>query len=244
MKAKLTYQNKLSWLRTHKVILKKEKIRASTVDRLYSFYQRYPLDTPRNLAYGLPKRIEKTLETKKEFQTPKGKITAKQYVRSIDKTTAKELREQIPPHIGRIKFSHRYKSGKRDDAFRYAFRDGKGITVNSVNIKSALAELERVHIPDLIETLNLFFEYRKYFYGKRLVGALILYDTENMPDDPIPRPVKFVDKNEFQKYLFDMLYELLVTDILRNYKDAIVRLRYIDVFIRTREKPTVVEQYL
>jgi hypothetical protein len=240
-----TYKQKLAWLRTNKVILKKELPRESTVDRLYSFYQRNPLSTPRNLAYGLPKRIEKTIEAQKEFKTPKGKITAKQYIKTIDYRTARQIRQTASPSAVRIKFSHRFKSQKREDSFRYNFRNRKGIIINSMNVKNALLSLERIDIPDLMEIIELFFLKRgDYFYKNRLIGALILYDTENMPDDPIPRPVAFVTKDEFPKYLWDMIYQLLTIDILRNYKNAIIKLKHLNIYIRTREKPTNVELLL
>jgi len=76
--------------------LKKEKIRPSTVSRLYSFYQRNSLDTPRNLAYGMPKRLNRKLEEHPEqpIYTPKGKITVKQYVKSLDKRTIRQSKKR------------------------------------------------------------------------------------------------------------------------------------------------------
>jgi len=243
---KKTNAQKLTWLRKNHVILKKEKVRASTVNRLYSFYQRNPLSTPRNLAYGLPGRIQKKFETEDGkityVYTPKGKITTKQYIKLIDTRTNRQIKRELPVNISTPKFSHRFKSGKREDRFRYVFEPY--LKVTALNVNDVLARLKKIYIPDLMETVDLFYKRRKIFYQTRVIGALILYDTENMPEDNLPRPVKFSTKQDFPGYLWDMLHELLVTDILRNYKDAIINLKCIDVFIRTQIKPSNIEKLL
>lgn len=235
---------KLSWLRKNKVILKKEKIRPSTVDRLYSFYHRNPLSTPRNLAYGYKGRLEKTIEKGAEakLRTPKGTVTVKEYVKVKNQASAKRVRKELSPNIAGIKFGHRFKSGKREDRFRYVFRDGKGITVTISNVKNALHRLKTSDIPDLMENVAVFYKLRNYLYKHRAIGALIIYETKNLPDDPIPRPVKFVVDTEFESYLWDMIYALLIQDVFEHYKDAIVHLKYVDVFIRTRDRPTAIER--
>lgn len=242
---KKTPAQKLTWLRKNHVILKKEKPTDSTIKRLYSFYHRNPLSTPRNLAYGYKGRLERKVERYGEkaiIRTPKGKISAKDYYRRQSTRTAKQIRKELSPNIVNIKFNRKFLSGKREDHFRYVFRDGKGIEINILNVKDNLNRLRRIDIPDLMENLAIFYGKRDFLYTKRTIGALIIYDTKNMPDDPVPRPVKFGLKNEFEDYLWDMLHELLVTDIFQHYKDAIVFLKHVDVFIRTREKPTPIEQ--
>lgn len=248
---KKTNAQKLTWLRKNKVVVKRGKIRSSTVDRLYSFYQKNPLSTPRNLAYGFPGRIDKALENEKNLRTPKGRITASQYVKTIDKMTAKEIIRLTPENITDVKFSHRFKSGKREDSFRYVLpttekKKGRhpGMRADVLNVNDVLDRLRRVYIPDMMEHIDLLYKKRGRFYTQRTVGALIVFETKNMPDDPVPRPVKFSLIAEFPEYLLDMLHELLITDILRNYKDAIIYLRYIHVFIRTRQSPTTLDRYL
>lgn len=242
---KSSYTQKLKWLRKNKVITKKGGVKKSTVDRLYSFYHRNPLSTPINLAYGYPQRIEKAIEKQKDINLPKGKkITAKKYLKDMNKRTAKQTAKEMSPNISRATFAHRYRSGKRDDGFRYNFRNGKGITANALNVNSILAQLRNVDVPDLMEDLRIFIKNRGFFYKNKDVGALIVYDTQNMPDEPIPRGIKFGEIKDFEKYLTDMLYELLIIDILRHYKDAIIHLKYVEVFIRTRDKPSTIDEMI
>lgn len=246
-KTKKTYQQKLAWLRKNNIVLKKEKLRPSTVNRLYSFYQRNPLSTPRNLAYGMGKRVEHIIEEygeKGSIRTPKGQMAVKKYIKSKSRRSAKRVKHELSTNITWVKFDQSFKSGKREDRFRYVLKGGQGIIITALNVNSVLNELQRTYIPELMQNIQIFYKRRGYFYKNRAIGALIIYDTENMPDDPVPRPVKFTDDKEFPQYLWDMLHELLITDILRHYKDAIIKLICIDVFIRTSEKPTAVEVLL
>lgn len=92
---KSSYTQKLKWLRKNKVITKKGGVKKSTVERLYSFYHRNPLSTPRNLAYGYPQRIEKSIEKQQDIETPKGRITAKKYRKRQLKTLDKQIASQL-----------------------------------------------------------------------------------------------------------------------------------------------------
>ena len=244
---KKTYDSKLLWLRKNKIVLKKEKIRPSTVSRLYSFYQRNSLDTPRNLAYGMPKRLNRKLEEHPEqpIYTPKGKITVKQYVKSLDKRTIRQVRKEIS-RTSQVKFNHRFKSGKVDDYFIYPFRDGKRIETTALNVNTVLSQLKYADIPDLMEQLSVLFKYRKIFYKDRLVGAVLHYDTKDMPDDPKPRSISFTPQKNFAQYLHDMINALLTQDVFRreSTKDGILYFTYLEVFVRTRQRPTIVEQML
>jgi hypothetical protein len=193
----------------------------------------------------LPKRIEKTIEAQKEFRTPKGKITAKEYIRKIDKRTKKEIEREMPPSI-KVTYNKRYKSGKMDDALLYPFRDGKGITITALNVNHVLAQIRKIDIPDLMEHIDTLFRHRQIFYRDRLVGAIIHYKTKDMPDEPKPRGVAFHSQREFEQYLFDMIDTMLTDDIFRkeSTKDGIVYLTYLEIFVRTRQTPTIVEQML
>lgn len=235
---------KLSWLRKNKVILKKEKIRPSTVDRLYSFYHRNPLSTPRNLAYGYKGRLEKTIEKgpTAKLKTPRGTITVKEYVKNLDRVSSENVKRELSPSIANQKFGHRFVSGKREDRFRYSFRNGDGIQVTSLNVDKVLESLKTTDLPDLMEQVAIFYRLRSYLYKHRAIGALIIYKTINTPDDAIPRPVKFGPDTEFGSYLYDMIDVLLTQDIFEHYKDAIVLLEHVDVFIRTRDIPTAIER--
>lgn len=245
MKRSITDKQKLAWLQQNNIVSKDKKLSEAYIRRLYSFYQRNPLSTPKNLAGGMPKRIERTLEKEGTFQTPAGEITAKEYVHSIDIQTRKKISKQIPPFFI-VKFNHRYKSGKIDDTLIYPFRDGKGITVTGLNVQNVLKQLETIDIPDMLEQLNVLLKNRKIFYKERLIGAIIHYETKDMPDEPRPRGVSFSKPKDFGPYLFDMLDTMLVDDIFRkeSTRYGTVKLTYLEIFIRTRATPTTIEKLM
>lgn len=224
-----------------------------TLYRRYHYYikKNNPASDPVALAYGEKRRFEQRLDKdgQRRIETGTGRtITAQEYIRHVDKTTSKKATREMPATITAVKTSQRFKSGKREDRFRYVFNpEAKkpGLVVNALNVKNILERLQQVHIPELMEAVDLLYKHRgHYLYRDRTIGALILYETAQMPHDAVPRPVKFSTREKFPGYLHDMLYELLVIDILRHYKDAIIRLRFIDVFIRTRQSPTNIERML
>jgi hypothetical protein len=179
MTAKKTYDQKLSWLRKNHIVLKKEKISQSTVNRLYSFYQRNPLSTPRNLAYGLPKRIEKTLERQQSFRTPKGKITAKEYVQNFDEITQKDLEKQLPPAVVSSTFNKYYSKVKHvRDEFIYIIRPP--ITATASTMNRAIKEANVMVMPDIHSIISLTWQKRKNLYANHDFGALIYYNTNNL----------------------------------------------------------------
>jgi len=223
----------------------------SAVYSLYHFYvtQKHPKSMPRYLAYRTEKRFETRVETAEQpekimVRTGTGqKISARQLLRKLDKSTAREVKHELPPVATMIGTSKRFKSGKRDDGFRY--RLDPSLEINFLNYKSKLQRLHSVHIPEITEVIDLLYKWRGRFYGSRIIGAAIFFDTENTPDfTNNPRGVKFTSREEFPEYLFDMLYELIVTDILRHYKDAIITIKYIEVYIRTQQHPSNIEQLL
>jgi hypothetical protein len=217
-----------------------------TTRRLYKYYieKKHPASDPRAYAYGEQKRVERRIEKEGTLVAGTGeKISAKTYIKNIDKRTRRQTEKQLHGNVQDIKFTRRFKSGKREDSFRYMF-DKKGLVVDGTNIKSILTYLEKTIIPDLMENVDVLYDKRGRFYAERTIGALIVYKTKNVPDDPVPRPVKFSTREDFKNYLLDMLYELLVVDILRHYKNAIIRLTHIDVFIRTRKTPSSVDRLL
>jgi len=242
---KKSYEEKLSWLRKNNIVLKKEKMRESTVNRLFSFYQRNPLDTPRNLAYGLPKRLEKKLEiedgTKTTVHTPKGNISTKDYIKIIDKRSIRKAKKQL--HEFQFIANRRFKK-KMEDSFLYSLRDGKGIIISALTAKNVMKQLRTTDIPDLIELLKRLFKTRGFFYKGRLVGAIVHYKTEGMDAEPHPRGVAFTSLNNFGAYLYDMLYAMLIDELFRkeSTKDGVVKLTYIEIGIRTKTTMSNVER--
>lgn len=175
MTGKRTYEQKLGWLRKKHVIIKAK--RASTVDRLYSFYQRNPLSTPRNLAYGLPKRIEKSIEKGKDFKTPKGKITAKQYVKKHENKQRKEIKTKLPSNIT-INFARYYKNvDKLMDWYDYRIRPP--IVATNVTLVQARKRLQFV-INDIIEITHHLKKIRGKTYQDYDIGGKLLGKTKNM----------------------------------------------------------------
>lgn len=244
MKKALTYKQKLSWLRKNKVKFRKDLPAESTVNRYYSVYKRKGFDITTETASGNVRRIETKLKKNKKFTTPKGKITAKQYVKKLDRTSRNKIKKEIPSNI-MIKYNRKFKSGKQEDNFIYPFRDGKGITVNAMNVNHIVEQLARVDIPDLMETLNRFLKHRNIFYRNRKIGAHVVYDIKGRDVEANKQPisVKFKPANEFPEYLHDMIAVALQQDIFRreSTKDAVVHLKFIWVYIRTVDKPTEIE---
>lgn len=239
-------KRKLSQTEQQKALQKKgipsKGLTKQTTRRLYKYYieKKNPATDPRALAYGEHKRLEKRAE--------KGKtITKKDYrilIRRQEKATREQVDKELYENISSMKYSHKFKSKKREDRFRYSFDPPQGFEITALTVTHKLNALHRTYIPDLMETINMLYKRRGRFYRTRLIGSLIIYSTKNMPQDAIPRPTKFVEINEFPKYLEDMLYQLLVIDIFRHYKEAIVTLEHIDIFIRTRSTPSMTEQML
>lgn len=244
---KLSYQEKLSWLKKHNIIKKKKPVK-STVNRLYSFYQRNPLDTPKHLAYGMKKRLKekyKTQEPEKTYlRTPEGKITVKEYIQKQSQKTKKEIKKETTPDTTWQIFDHRFRSGKIEDRFRYVINRKQGLTIHALNLNNMMKHIKKHIIPDIMEIIELYYSKRKPFYKNRRIGAIIIYDTYNVPGEPIPRPVAFTKKIKFEKYLMDMLEQLIIIDIIRHYKNAQIRLKYIDIFIRTKQTPSNIDKML
>lgn len=214
---KLTYEQKLSWLRKNKVVLKKEKIRQSTVSRLYSFYHRNPLDTPRNVAYGLSRRVEHKIEIKGEnakIKAPK-KITAKEYVKrrreQIDAQTEKKLEEIIKGNeealrklqkdfTEKIDIEDIAKLKSRSDFNRHLTWSGKvqdlrwipcGITCTEKTYKEAIAYFDNfvdIYIMPQIESLV---KTRKKMYKAHIIGIRCHFKTT---------PMKTTVNREFDNY--------------------------------------------
>lgn len=246
MKKTLTYKQKLSWLRKNKVKFRKDLPAESTVNRYYSVYKRKGFDITTETASGNVRRIEAKIEKGKKFTTPKGKITAKEYVKKIDRSSKIKLKKEISPYIT-AKFNRKFKSGKREDHFIYPFRDGKGIDVNAVNVNHVVEQISRVDIPDLMETLNLFLKHRGIFYGNRKIGAHVVYTIsgKDIEENQQPISVKFKPPHEFEQTLMDNIAFTLQQDIFRreSTKDGSVHLKFIWIYIRTIDKPTQIEIY-
>jgi hypothetical protein len=246
MTAKKTYDQKLSWLRKNGVKFRKKTPAKTTVDRYYSIYKRKGFNVSTEIASGNVRRIGTKIEKGKNFTTPKGKITAKQYVKNIDKTSKKELKKEIPYNVI-AKFNHKFKSGKREDNFIYPFRDGKGINVNAVNVNRVVENMSKIDIPDIMETLNFFLKRRGIFYSNRKIGAHVVYTIsgKDIEENQQPISVKFKPANEFENTLMDNIAFTLQQDIFRreSTKDGTVHLKFVWIYIRTIDKPTQIELY-
>lgn len=250
-----THAQKISWLRKNKIVLKKEKIRPSTVNRLYSFYHRNPLSTPRNLAYGYPERLEKKIMrygAKAVIRTPKGKITGKQYVRSRAKSSQKEVRDLLPGYIT-PKFGMYYSKVKHvRDEFIYIIKPR--IISTRTNKRQTLRKLQSVVIPDIVFYLSIFLEKRAYLYKHHDIGALLHYDTSNFTTaSGVENPSGYTRMPWITVYNNDMVAEALfeafqgalhIFDTVsgKASRGATIELFRVDIYISTKEKATTFDE--
>jgi hypothetical protein len=103
-KVKVSYTKKLAWLRKRHIIVKKGKVAKTTVNRLYTKFkiQKMPLSTPRDVAMGMGKRLERKIlkyGAKAKIRTPKGTITGKQYVKTCVKEIDEIIRLKLPADV-------------------------------------------------------------------------------------------------------------------------------------------------
>lgn len=246
MKAKLTYQNKLSWLKAKGYITKAK--RPSTINRLYSAFTKNP-DIPFDVAYGNRKRLQRKIETGTNIATPKGDISGKDYIRNFDKTTKQKIRDELPPNITNIHFNKYYSGVKKlRDYFRWNINPNddpqkSGLFVTNTNKFNILKHLHRKTIPGLMKDINFIWKGRQLLYRGYEIGAVIGYTVEGSPTPGDPRGVGFTSYSEFPKYLHDMLWELIVNDILRNYPEAVINLTHFEIILSTPQTMNKTDAY-
>lgn len=242
MRTKLSYQKKLSWLKKNNVVLKKEKMRESTVDRLYSYYHKNPLNTPRDFAMGMGKRAVKNIEKGRDLQTPKGKISAQKYIQKYDEKTRKEILSQLSPNVHHVLFNQYFSGMKKiRDSFIYYINPPKGLDINNINKFSVMEHLRKNVINDIMRNIKLMWKKRLILYKDNYIGAVIIYEVSNAPNAGDPRGVAFMPYEKFEKYLHGMIWELVITDILRHYPEADISLKKIQVFISTERDKAMTE---
>jgi len=246
---KMTIGQKLAWLRRNAIITRAETPRESTVNRLYSFYQRNPLDTPRNLAYGMPKRVDRTLQRKGTLQTPKGAVPAKQYVKKIDVDTGKAVMRDVSPDVYRVSLSKHFKSvGKvRDTLF---IRIMPPVVSTSQTFPEDVEERIDEVVYFIEQEITKLWNRRKRFYSdNHRVGALLFYTTANVktqdnreersvtitnPDGWMPMPwcelsqVRSELKNSF----------MVVCSMVMRYESSAVFVNSVEIFISNKDKET------
>jgi hypothetical protein len=266
---KRTYAQKLSWLRTHNVITKKEKPIDSTVSRLYSFYHRHPLSTPRNLAYGYPRRIEAKIERhgeKATVRSPKGKVTARDYIlrerKKIDARTQRAL-SNIPNLSVNLNRNLKW-SKKGLDVFHFELQvkfteHGYSDEVDAVkkyihsNIMPKIAEILRIRRPLYdqgehvigvkvnFKTLDQGMQTYKSDYDE--YGARVLTD-EQITVHEFHMTVVYRETYRSMEELEDDIFEALEHGAGKvfDYKYIVIILDSIEVGIITRQSMNRVEQ--
>lgn len=178
-KKKLTPQQKLSWLKNNKIITK-EKPSQSTINRLYSFYHRNPINTPLYVAYGLQKRIDKRLDqygADYKMQTPKGRITAKKYMQDTVKQRFKNVNRKLSyqttfTHSKYKKYMHRVQ-----DYLVYR----PNITANDENIDRAMKKIQTQLLPVIRKDVDLVAKNFNMFYKTALIGAVSSFKSHDFP---------------------------------------------------------------
>jgi len=179
MKRGETDQSKLAWLKQHNVT-KKKVLSHATINRLYSFYQRNPLDTPVYLAYGMRKRLDENVKIygeDYELSTPRGKFTAKKYVTQTVKRRASFVQKKLSyrasfTHSKYKKYMHRVQD--------YLFYHPR-VTANEATYERTLKQLQLSLLPTVQEDVDLVAQNFQIFYKTALVGSVATFKSNDFP---------------------------------------------------------------
>lgn len=207
--------DKLVFLHKNNVIPKEKIPSDSTINRLYSFYQKNPLDTPLYLAYGLKKRINKNLKTygsKYELSTPKGTTTARKYVKKQVSQAKARVEKQIDFHTTFISSAYRPRMQRVQDYLIYRYK----ITANEQNISQVLDNFEKVRMPVIKRDTDIVARNYIKFYKTLLIGAIVSYKSNEFPQGKGEhvRRMGFIripkgKYKEYHKFFIDELFDLL-----------------------------------
>jgi hypothetical protein len=236
-KVKVSYTKKLTWLRKKGVKFRKTKPSKTTVDRYYSVIKKRGENIPKDIMAGNIKRLQTKIEKhgeKATIRTPKGKISAKEYVREIDKQSINKILSRISPmtQVQDVYFNKHIKAGKVRDTFKYIIRPP--IVTNMVMRRNAEARMT-IEVREIMKIIDIIWKERGHFYSDSVIGALIFSNAENVPNPPPPYGVEFNTYEKFASRLHNMV-KVLYSNVFNNYPDAIIEIFRIDVFISTAGK--------
>ena len=218
-----TYQQKLLWLKKNKII-KKEQPSKSTVNRLYTFYHRYPITTPQYIAYGLHKRINKRLEQYGEsytMQTPIGRVTAKKYMKETVKARVTYVTKKLSyqTHFTHSKYKKYMK--RVQDYLIYK----PNIIANEENLQQILKKIHKQIIPMIRKDVDLIARNFDIFYKTTLIGSVSSFKSNDFPQGEgyNYQRVPFIRlyKNRYREYLdffIDELYQSIRNGLSLVYK--------------------------
>jgi methyl coenzyme M reductase subunit D len=234
----MNYEEKLRWLHSHNVILKDKKPSKASVDRLFSFYQKNPLSTPIEFAYGMKKRVKKTIDIKgKDYklQTPEGKVSAKDYIKTREKQKEDLVKKKIDFNTSFV--SGRYKKYMKrvQDYLVYRY----DITANEANISKVLRDIERNVIPVIKRDITIVYRNYREFYEDILVGAIISFKSSDFPqgEGTQHRRVGFVHlyKSNYKEYI-----DFFLEHLFENIKEGLLLVRQYNNFAITLKKIEIV----
>ncbi len=255
-----TYQQKLSWLKSHGYKFKAKKPAVSTVNRYYSVFRRYGVDIPIEYASGNVRRIPKKIERQKSFTTPKGKITAEQFkksegyqriqIKAEDKKTKEEIIQKLPYRFqGRQIFNHYYSWVKHvRDEFTYSIRPPIVATNSKASIDHAKKQFQTEVYPEIADLVDNLIKYRGSIYRDHDFGALLYYDTfqmvtasgEHNPKGYIRVGWTAVEhKERFLKGVLEAVERaLLVLSSASASAKSYLKITRIDIYVSTKTRAT------
>jgi len=209
-KKKITYQSKLLWLQKNHIV-KKEKPSIATVNRLYSFYHRNPLDTPQYIAYGIQKHVNQNIEQKGgdyKIQTPQGDITVKNYMKKTVKTRVSTVKKKLSYQAS---FSHsKYKKYMHRVQDYLVYRPN--LSANEENYAQILKKVQKQLLPMIRKDVDLVARNFDIFYKTTLIGAVTSFKSLDFPQGEgfNYQRVGFIRlyKNRYQEYLDFFIDEL------------------------------------
>lgn len=180
MRSDEEFNKKLNFLYKNNIIKDDKKISKSSVNRLYSFYQRNPLSTPILEAYGMKKSIRRSVDRfggDYILSTPKGKISAEKYIKSESRRLVYRTRRQISPQAGFKANVYRKYIDRIQDFLSYRY----SISCNQGNYDKVLSYIERHVLPVIRSDVDLVASNFKRFYSTPMVGSVAGFRSKDFP---------------------------------------------------------------
>lgn len=179
-KNKPSINSQYKWLKDKKILIRKKRPSDRVIKRLYSFYHKYPLDTPLQVAYGMKKRISENIEVyggNYELYTPGGKVTSEKYIKDRVKKREKLVRRSLSFKAHFVTNKYRPYIKRVQDYLVYRFN----LIANEATLHDVLRKFERDNLPIIENDIKIYYKNYKNFYKTMLVGSIAKFVSTDFP---------------------------------------------------------------